>query len=161
MNRACAVCMMILLFAGCDLFGEDDGRRLTGTTWRLAAFLTHDDFPPSSRAGYCTLRGVDCVGDERSYTVTFWTDGSVRAQADCNTCGGSYERDGAALRVESLVCTESYCGPDSRGSDFAGALGQAEGFSLRDDWLLIAYDGGRGLLLRATSSRRVPSPRSR
>jgi heat shock protein HslJ len=149
--------LFALVAAGCSLFG-DDPRPLTRSTWRLQAFLADDAFPPSSRAP-CSLTGVDCVSDDRTYTVTFRTDGGLGVQADCNTCGGGYRRDRETLIVDQLFCTEVYCGPASRGAEFAQALGEAHSYRTRDGQLLIAYGDERGLLLRTTSSRsEAPSP---
>ncbi len=146
------------LQAGCSLVNGDESRSLVGTTWRLRAFLADDELPAFDDA-ICSLDGVDCVSADRTYTVTFQDNGEIGAQADCNTCGGSYERDGRALDVKGLACTRMGCGEASRGAAFAQALGAARGFRIRDGWLLIAHGDGQGLLLRATSSRsQAPSP---
>lgn len=145
--------------AGCSLFDDDDARPLVGPTWQLRAFLAEDAFPPGGEA-LCALDGVDCVDTGRTYTVGFRT-GGLGVRADCNTCSGLYDRDGASLRVNQLVCTEAACPPGSRGPAFAQALGAARGYQIRGAWLLVAYGDGRGLLLRATSQRAVSLTRSR
>lgn len=151
---------LALTAAGCSLFDGGDDPALVETTWRLRAFLADDELP-SFDDPICPLDGVDCVSDDRTYTVVFQPDGGLGVQADCNTCGGSYARDGRRLQVEGVFCTEVYCGEASRGAAFAQALGAARGFRLRDGWLLIVYGDGHGLLLRATSSRAEAPPRSR
>lgn len=155
------LCLMIAglgALAGCDSFQSGEGRAFEGTVWRLDAFLAEDAFPTLSEGSICTRGGVNCVDDRRTYTVTFRSDGSIGAQADCNTCGGSYTRDGNVLDVDGLVCTEIACPGRSRGSAFSAAIGRARSFAIRDNRLLLAYGDGRGLLLRATTSR---SPASR
>jgi heat shock protein HslJ len=155
-----AVTMITATSAGCDLFGEDDDRALVGTTWRLEAFLSDAAFPPSDDP-LCALDGVDCANNDRSYTATFQADGEIDVQADCNMCGGTFERDAGALSISELVCTEIACGRGSRGTAFAAALTEAERYRTRDGLLLIAYGEGRGLLLQATSPRSDASSRSR
>lgn len=155
-----AVAMIAVTSVGCDGFGGDDDRALVGTTWQLEAFLSEAAFPPSDDP-LCALDGVDCVNDSRSYTTTFRADGDIGMQADCNTCGGTYEREAGVLSISELVCTEIACGRGSRGAAFAVALAEARQYRIRDGLLLIAYGEDRGLLLQATSSRSDASPRSR
>lgn len=152
--------LSMLAVAGCDSLNADEDRAFENTVWRLEAFLTQDTFP-TLREPICERGGVSCVDDDRIYTATFRSNGSLSARADCNTCGGSYVREGQSLSVEAVLCTEIACGTNSRGSAFAAALGAARAYSIRDNRMLLAYGDGRGLLLRATSSRPAASPRAR
>lgn len=152
--------VMAVASAGCDVFGEDDDRALVGTVWQLEAFLSDAAFPPSDEA-LCSLEGVDCVDDSRSYTATFRADGEIGVQADCNVCGGTYERNAGALSISGLVCTEVACERGSRGAGFASALTEAQGYRIDGGRLLIAWGEGRGLLLQATSTRPDGPRRSR
>ena len=155
-----AIGLVTLVGTGCSLTDSDSDRAFEETVWRLEAFLAQDAFPTMD-GSICTRGGVSCVDDSRTYTVTFRDDGNIGMQADCNTCGGSYARAGTALDVEGIVCTEIACGTGSRGSAFAVAVGSARAYSIRGNRMLLAYGDGRGLLLRATSSRSMASPRPR
>jgi len=150
----------LFLLAGCDSFDAPEDRAFEGTVWQLQAFLAEDAFPTLSEGSVCSRGGVTCVDDERTYTAAFRANGSVTARADCNTCGGSYVRDGNALDVQGVVCTEIACEPPSRGGAFASAIADARSFSIRGNQMVLSYGDGRGLLLRATSTRPPASRQS-
>ena len=98
---------------------------ITGTTWKLQSI---------QQSGQPRL---DIQNPER-LTVTFGTDQRVSVRADCNVCGGGFERTGSMLELGLMACTKAFCGVNSPDTQFLNTLGQSTTVSLVDGNLTIA-----------------------
>ena len=75
-----------------------------------------------------TIGGSDTVADARP-TMTFGADGQVQGSGGCNSYGGPYKLDGAAIDVGELASTMMLCQDQSIGAQetaFFAALGGAQ-----------------------------------
>lgn len=88
-----------LLVAACN-----NGGGLTGKTWQLTAIT--EQVP--------AFQGVVPEADQSRYTITFNTDGTYNAKADCNALNGTYETTGTGgLTIElgpmtMVACPEEF-----------------------------------------------------
>ena len=89
------------------------GSSLTGKTWYLTA-------------GSQTTPAWQWVvppAESASYSITFNTDGSFNAKADCNQVSGTYQTNGSdGLTITPGPSTLAYCGDGSLDSLFTAAL---------------------------------------
>ena len=75
-----------------------------------------------------TIGGSDAVSGSRP-TMTFGADGQVSGSGGCNSYGGPYQLDGAAIDVGDLASTMMMCADQSIGAQetaFLAALGGAQ-----------------------------------
>ena len=75
-----------------------------------------------------TIGGSDTLADARP-TMTFGADGQVQGSGGCNSYGGPYKLDGAAIDVGDLASTMMLCQDQSIGAQetaFFAALGGAQ-----------------------------------
>jgi heat shock protein HslJ len=124
-----AVFASALLLVGCN---NPEG--LTGRTWYL-----------TSVTGRIPVFQWDlALRDLNNYTITFNTDLSYSAKADCNQVAGTYAT--TAPRGISIVpglSTMAFCGPESHGNLFVGMLAAAKNYTVRlNDLTLETADGG-------------------
>jgi len=86
------------------------------------------------------------------YLVTFYADGRLAFQADCNTGSGVYEASGGmvgSLATELGAITLADCGPDSRSDDLIGALQSAQNYRVHPGGAmmeLVQPSGGGSLI---------------
>jgi heat shock protein HslJ len=74
------------------------------------------------------------------YFVTFFPDGQMSFQADCNTGTGVYDASGGmvgSLAMQLGAMTLAACGPDSRSDDLIGTLQSAQNYKVRPGGTLM------------------------
>ncbi len=124
-----AVLVVVLLLTG---GGTPPVDRLTGVTWHWTGTTGPDADVPTTPPG-------DAV-----YTVTFQTDRTFAAQADCNAVAGTYRRipPGRVGPLTGLVVTLgpttlAACGPGSASEAFIADLARSATYAVTDDGLTI------------------------
>ncbi len=89
---------------------------------------------------------ITLPSDTKLLHIQFRADAkNVSGFAGCNTFSGSYETDGAALKLGPLISTRMACGPDRDKieSTIHAALGKVVRFTIQEsDLSLIDADGG-------------------
>ena len=75
----------IVLLAACSNSSGD----LTGKVWQLTAITEKTP----------AYQGVVPAADQSKYTITFNTDGTFNAEADCNAVAGTYKTSGSNLTI--------------------------------------------------------------
>lgn len=111
--------------------------QLIGTTWQLQSL---------QEAG-----GAQVELHDQVYTLTFEPDGSLGAQLDCNSGGGSYTLDGESLAFGPVISTLMFCSEQSVASNFGVALARVERFDFAGEELILSGEDG-------TSLRFLPQP---
>jgi heat shock protein HslJ len=104
---------------------------IQNVTWKLESI---------ERAGSSTIT----IPNPEAYTVVFEADGRLNVKADCNTCTGRYNLNGASLSTSQVACTRAFCGT-AIDTVFASALGSAQTVTVNGSQLLVQ---GTGLTLR-------------
>ena len=87
-----------------------------------------------------TIGGNDTVADSRP-TMTFGADGQVQGTGGCNSYGGPYKLDGAAIDIGDLASTMMMCTDQSIGAQetaFFTALGGAQTWQIQAGDLVLA-----------------------
>jgi hypothetical protein len=135
-----AVFVAIILLAG---WGTPPADRLTGVTWQWAG---------TSRAG---SEMPTTPPDPAAYTMTFETDRTFLAQADCNMVAGTYRRipPGRVGPLTGLLIapgpsTFVACGPGSLSASFVEDLAQAATYTVVDGILAIILADGASMTFR-------------
>ncbi len=107
---------------------------LTGKTWHLTAIT--EKVP--------AFQGVIPAADQSKYTITFNTDGTFNAKADCNNVAGSYKTSGSnGLTITPGPSTLAFCGETSFDQQFVAGLSQAASYTASGNDLTITLaDGG-------------------
>jgi CubicO group peptidase (beta-lactamase class C family)/heat shock protein HslJ len=84
------------------------------------------------------------VEDPANYTLTFFDDGSLGIQADCNNVLGSYTDEAGSLTIELGPMTLAACPPESRSDQFITYMGSSARYFFEDGKLYIDLlaDGG-------------------
>ena len=119
----------IVLLAACSNSSGD----LTGKVWQLTAITEKTP----------AYQGVVPAADQSKYTITFNTDGTFNAKADCNAVAGTYKTSGSNLTITLGPSTLVACPDGSFGDLFAHALGNAASYAIANDQLTITLkDGG-------------------
>ena len=110
--------MLVLAIAATLIVGAcNSGGALTGKTWQLTAIT---EVVPA-------FQGVVPEADQSKLTITFNTDGSYNAEADCNQLSGTYTTTGTGgISIELGAITMAMCPEDSLSGQFVAALGNAE-----------------------------------
>lgn len=90
--------------------------------------------------------------DPTRYTLTFMDDGSVGAQFDCNSGGGSYTVAGSNLTFGPLVTTLMACPGESQADVFGEQLAQVTGYALAGDTLTLTLTGGGTMTFTAAAA---------
>lgn len=122
----------IVLLAACGTAGDS----LTGPVWKLQV-VTMSGSP---------MPGVVPVSDQQRYTITFNTDGTFSAKADCNQVAGAYTTSGSSITITPGPMTLAACPADSFGDAYVAALGQASTYTVADSELTLTLNGGGTLV---------------
>ena len=111
-----------LLVGACQSSG---GSGLTGKTWQWTGSTTK---VPASQS---------VVPDPENYTITFNTDGTFAAKADCNQVSGGYTTSGSDLTITAGPTTLMACPEGSMDGLFLEGLGKAASFTISGTDLTI------------------------
>jgi heat shock protein HslJ len=120
---------------------------LEGTTWTLLSFIEPnpaEDMPAPVPLSFDVLPGTEI-------TATF-SDGQVGGSAGCNSYGGSYSLEAAALAIGDLFQTEMAClepeGVMEQESHYLAVLRDATHAHVFGTRLWLETDDGRGLVFK-------------
>ena len=91
------------------------------------------------------------VPDSENYTIVFNQDGIYNAKADCNMLSGGYEVSGSSLTLLPGPSTLAECGPDSSYDQYAGLLGQVDGYEMENDKLILTFGDDAGQMIFANA----------
>jgi heat shock protein HslJ len=106
---------------------------LTGKTWQLTSIT---EKTPAFQGGVP-------AAEQAKYTVTFNTDGTYNATADCNPVSGKYTTSGSTITIEPGAMTMMACPEGSFGDLFAHGLTQATTYAIANNELTLTLkDGG-------------------
>ena len=119
-----------LLLVGCQSSG---GSGLTGKTWQWTGSTTK---VPASQS---------VVPDPENYTISFNTDGTFAAKADCNQVSGEYTSSGSDLTITPGPTTLMACPEGSLDGLFLEGLGTAATFTISGTDLTIT-DANEGTM---------------
>ena len=118
-----------LLISACT----SSGGGLTGKTWQLTAVT--ETVP--------AFQGVVPEADQSRYTITFNSDGTYNAVADCNNLSGSYTTTGTGgLTIELGPMTMVACPEGSMADMYVAALAASESYAIADSQLTITTTNG-------------------
>jgi heat shock protein HslJ len=117
-----ALAVSALLVAACQSSGGSD---LTGKTWQWTGSTTT---VPASQS---------VVPDPENYTITFNTDGTFAAKADCNQVSGEYTTSGSDLTITPGPTTLMACPEGSIDGLFLEGLGKAASYTISGSDLTI------------------------
>jgi heat shock protein HslJ len=94
---------------------------------------------------YSTL---NIVPIQDSFSILFRQNGSIDLEVDCNMCTGTFElgENGAMTITDHSLCTEVFCGPDSRDAEFHTALDSVNRYEIVGNNLRIFFNNGQSLL---------------
>lgn len=135
---------LALTLAGCTTAGGTDApatataSTLAGTDWTLVKFQSMDD-----------AQGTTAPPPERTYTLSFGTDGALSMQLDCNRGRAQWEsvpsgKEGGSLNIGPVAATRALCPQPDVGEKMARFLPDVASYTLRDGHLFLALkmDGG-------------------
>jgi heat shock protein HslJ len=117
---------------------------LEGTRWRWVRFTGPDGkqlVPPRSS----------------NYWIELLPAGQLAFLADCNRGHGRWAPTGKALQLEPLATTLMACPPGSLDSRFLQLLSQAASYELRGGDLVLALQGGAGIVHLAPIKAGTPA----
>jgi heat shock protein HslJ len=132
MSLRAAIGLTCLLFAACDEASPTAPSRsdLVNVNWRLQSLERQSGTTPS-------------VPAPDRFTLRFGEDGRVSVRADCNSCSGSYELNGASLRIGMLACTRAFCGAESLDTEFLRVFEDTSSVAFVESRLFISRGGTR------------------
>jgi heat shock protein HslJ len=137
MRRILIVVAVVLFAMSAAACGGGSGE-LTGRTWKLTAVT-------ATGTGSAIPPGVIATADQTRYTITFKTDGTFDAKADCNNVGGAYTTSGNSITIVPGPSTQAACPPDSLGGAFVAALALAKTYAVGSNVLTLTLNGGSQL----------------
>ncbi len=106
---------------------------LAGRFWNLVAYT---EVEPA-------FQGVVPPEQQLRYTITFETDGTFAATADCNQVVGTYETTGNdGLTIAPGASTRAYCGEGSLGELYVNTLSRASSYAIVNDRLTLGISSG-------------------
>jgi len=77
------------------------------------------------------------------YTLRFEGGGRVLLRADCNSGSGSYEVNGATMKISPVALTKMACPAGSQDAQFLQGLSRVTGYAINGkDLVLTLGDGG-------------------
>ncbi|HEY5307932.1 MAG TPA: META domain-containing protein [Casimicrobiaceae bacterium] len=82
------------------------------------------------------------------YTVAFQPGGRVDVRADCNRGSGSYEVNGADMKLGPVALTKMACPPESKDSVFLRALAQTRTYAFGPEGLVLTLGDGSVMRFR-------------
>lgn len=138
-KRLLTIALMVLicgqLAAQPQIEPSNAEKRLAGTQWRLASFVTPGGESP--------------VVDGAAVTLKFGADGHAGGSGGCNSYGGEYREQGENLSFSRIVSTKRAC-LDERANRqeqrYFAALESASEFKLAGNRLTVYYGDGRSVL---------------
>jgi heat shock protein HslJ len=110
---------------------------ITGITWQWWGLVETE---PAAQS---------VVPNSENYTLVLQSDGSLHIKADCNVVGGTYTLEGDALTIELGPSTMAFCGEASLDQQFLEWLGNAGGYVLKGDQLILKASAGDMIFARA------------
>jgi heat shock protein HslJ len=142
-----ALAVMAIIAAACQPAAAP-GSDLTGKTWLLTGVT--ETVP--------AFQGAVPQEEQGKYTITFATDGTFQAQADCNTVGGSYTvASGNALTIEPGAATLAFCPDGDLGGLFVNALSTVTTYAISGSDLTLTR-GDDGTLQFTAGTAAAPDP---
>ena len=129
---ALAVAALVIV-AACG----NSSSNLTGKNWQLTAITEKTP----------AYQGVVPAEDQTKYTITFNTDGTFNATADCNSVAGTYTTSGSNNITITPGPTTLVACPDGSFADlFIHALDNAASYAISNDQLTITLKEGGTLV---------------
>ncbi len=95
-------------------------------------------------------RVVNAAAPER-YTLKFEGGGRVLVRADCNRGSGSYEVNGAQMKLAPIALTRMGCPPGSQDAEFTQAISRVSTYAIANRELTLRLADGATMRFRATS----------
>ena len=92
-------------------------------------------------------RDVVAAAPDR-YTLKFEGGGRVVLRADCNRGSGSYEVNGAAMKLSPVALTKMACPSGSQDTEFVQGLSRATSYAINDRELVLTLSGGGTMVFR-------------
>jgi len=121
---AFALVALALVVGACS----SGGSGLTGKTWQLTAIT--EKVP--------AFQGVVPEADQPNYTITFATDGSFNAKADCNMVSGTYTTSGSnGIAITVGPSTLVACPEGSLSSQYIAGLSAAKTYAISGSALTL------------------------
>ncbi len=128
--------------------GSSGASGLTGKAWELTAIT--EKVP--------AFQGVIPAADQSKYVITFNTDGTFNATADCNQTAGTYKTSGSnGLTITPGPSTLVFCGDASFGDLFVHGLSRAASYAISGDNLTITLDD-QGTMAFVPAAALSPAP---
>ncbi len=90
---------------------------------------------------------VAAAAPER-YTLSFQGGGRFNVRADCNRGSGSYEVNGAQIRIGAVALTKMACPSGSQDTEFLRSLMQANAYAMVKGELVLTLADGASMLFR-------------
>jgi heat shock protein HslJ len=124
------------------------GGQLTGTTWQLTAVT--EKVP--------AFQGVVPADQQPHYAITFNSDGSFNASADCNQLNGTYTTSGSSMTITPGAMTMAFCGEESLDTLFVHALGNVASFAIANNQLTLTTKSEGTLVFSPAASGASTGP---
>lgn len=120
---------LFLILLSCDPFKtqNDENLPLTGINWELLSFHYIFKNPIQAQKG--------------EFTILFSDTGSVQSKVDCNQCFGEFTTgDNKSISTQLSICTEVYCGDDSKDHDFHDAIKNTTRYAIHGNRLKLFFE---------------------
>jgi len=147
--RRIGLSAFLLAIAALTVACSGSGSGLTGKVWQLTAIT--EKVP--------AFQGVVPAAEQSRYTVSFATDGTFSATADCNQVAGSYKTSGSnGLAITPGPSTLAFCGEGSFGDLFVHSLSKAASYAIANDQLTITLSDEGTMTFAAASGGASAAP---
>ena len=123
---------VVILVAGCAVFGSPAPAELAGTSWQLVRFRGGDDT-------------VLTPEDPSKYTIAFAADGTLNVRFDCNRGRGTWKSAAPPqLEFGALALTRAACPPGSLHDRIARHWPFVRSYVMKNGHLFLSLmaDGG-------------------
>ncbi|MBN2030284.1 META domain-containing protein [bacterium] len=120
---------LFLILISCDPFKTQRGEDLPliGTRWELSSIHYIFKSPIHVQKG--------------EYTILFSDTGTVQSKVDCNACFGEFILDDKkSISIQLGICTEVYCGADSKDNDFHDAIKNTTRYTINGNTLKLFFE---------------------
>jgi len=88
------------------------------------------------------LMGCDVDAEPQSYNIVFSSDGTMSGRGDCNVIRADYTAAGkASLKIGEIASTRALCRNQERENLFVDVLGNAQGYEIDGDMLMLFTEG--------------------